>query len=150
MYHGAHVEVRKNKLWKSALSLHHMGARDGTQVLRHGCRSLYPLTLLSILKQIGRDPLQNNTPKWKSTIKSVFLNLLVQCPFHRGCLLNIRYLQFITVANLRLWSSNEKILWLGSVQHEKTVIKGCSTRKAEKHCIRWFWISCEIHPVKYL
>lgn len=42
-----------------------MGARDGTQVLRHGCRSLYPLTLLSILKQIGRDPLQNNTQKMK-------------------------------------------------------------------------------------
>jgi hypothetical protein len=47
-------------------------------------------------------------------------------------------LQFIRVAKLLLWSSNEITLWLGVTTTGRTVLEGCSIRKAESQCHRNF------------
>lgn len=44
-----------------------------------------------------------------------------------------RYLQFITVAQFQLWSSNERILWFRVITTCEAVLKGWSSGKVEKH-----------------
>ena len=45
-------------------------------------------------------------------------------------------LRFVTVAKLQVWNSNEIILWLKVTTTWGTLLKGCSVRKVESHCLR--------------
>ena len=49
------------------------------------------------------------------------------------------YVMIHNSRKLLLWSNNEKNLWLWVTTSWRTVLKGCSIRKAENLCFRFWW-----------
>ena len=59
------------------------------------------------------------------------LGLHIRCPVYQ-----LFILWFVTETKLQLWSRNKIILCWGVTTTWRTVLKGLSIRKAEKHCLR--------------